>query len=415
MTTRRPALGSHLAALDGVRGLAIVLVMFVHFVGDLTPHGGLERAIVKVSNYGTWGVDLFFVLSGFLITGILWDSKASPRYFRDFYIRRTLRIFPLYYAVLAVLFVMLPLMPWSYPASLGESAKHQAWVWTYLTNFYVALQKRWALPYVSHFWSLAVEEHFYLVWPCIVLVSSRATLLRVCVFAVVLALALRLFMAQLGAGEVALLTVTPCRLDALCIGAFIAVAARPDGIDRLARIAKPALGVTGALVLTLSVWHAFVGIFDVITLPTRGTAMALFFGAVIVLAITADRGTMGSRFLSSRVMRSLGKYSYGLYVFHGIVAYWVQERQQGAEWLTARLGSHLLAMGVQALAGAALSLLLAALSYEMFEKHLLRLKDRWAPSRGARLDPAAAFTPGIHTAGTPSGRGCTTRMPARPS
>ncbi len=411
MTARRPALHSHMAALDGVRGLAIVLVMFVHFVGDLTPYSGLERGIVKVSNYGTWGVDLFFVLSGFLITGILWDSKTDPRYFRNFYIRRTLRIFPLYYAVLALLFVVLPLLPSIYPESLGESARHQAWVWAYLTNFYVALQKRWALPYVSHFWSLAVEEHFYLVWPWVVLASSRATLLRVCGGAIVFSLLLRVVMARLGAGDVALVAVTPCRLDALCTGAFIAVAARPDGIDRLARLAAPVLGVTGALVLAVSSWHAAVGVLDVVTLPLRGTAMALFFGALIVLAITADRRTMVSRLFSSRVMRSLGKYSYGLYVFHGIIAYRIQERQQGAEWLTVRLRSHLLAMGVQAMAGAVLSLLAAVLSYELFEKHLLRLKARWAPSREA----AVAITPEIRIADTPSDRECTTPAPAGPS
>src|SRR5271156_1921130 len=138
MTSRHSTASSHMVALDGVRGLAIVLVMFVHFVGALTPHGMLERGIVKVSNYGAWGVALFFVLSGFLITGILWDSKGDPRYFRSFYIRRTLRIFPLYYAVLAVLFLVLPRLPSLCPPSLDEAARHQGWVWAYLTNFYVA-------------------------------------------------------------------------------------------------------------------------------------------------------------------------------------------------------------------------------------------------------------------------------------
>ncbi len=262
-----------------------------------------------------------------------------------------------------------------------------------------------------------MEEHFYLVWPWVVLASSRATLLRVCSGAIVFSLLLRVVMAQLGAGDVALLTVTPCRLDALCTGAFIAVAARPEGIERLARIAMPVLGVTGALVLAVSSWHAVVGVLDVVTLPLRGTAMALFFGALIVLAITADRRTVVSRFFSSRPMRSLGKYSYGLYVFHGIIAYRIQERQQGAQWLTVRLRSHLLAMGVQAMAGGALALLAAIVSYELFEKHLLRLKARWAPSREAAVGPDASvvITPEIRIPDTPSDTECTTGVPAGPS
>ncbi len=384
MSARGKPLGSHLAALDGVRGLAIVMVLFVHFVGDLGPESALERLLVKASNYGLWGVDLFFVLSGFLITGILWDSKGDPRFFRNFYVRRTLRIFPLYYAVLTVLFGVLPLLPAIYPPDLADSARHQSWVWAYATNFYVALKEDWALPYVSHFWSLAVEEHFYLAWPWVVLVCSRTALLRVCSAAIVFSLCLRWGMALAGAGPIALQTVTPCRLDALCTGGLLAVAARPDGLDRMSRAARPVLVASGAGILLLSLWHATTGTLDVVTLPARPTLFAFFFGALIVLAITLDARAPLARFFRSRVMRFFGKYSYGLYVFHGIIAYGLQVKQHDAQWLSARLGSHLAAMGVQAVLGAAVSLLVAILSYELFEKHLLRLKDRFAaPGRAA--------------------------------
>src|SRR6185295_3788466 len=174
--------GAHMDALDGLRGLAIVLVLLVHFVGDDTPHGTLERWATRLANYGTWGVDLFFVLSGFLITGILYDSKTKAHYFRNFYVRRTLRIFPLYYGVLFALFVLLPVVPLAYPSGLSESLGHQAWLWSYASNLYVSLKGTWAaLPYVSHFWSLAVEEHFYLVWPIVVLAFAKRTLLAICV------------------------------------------------------------------------------------------------------------------------------------------------------------------------------------------------------------------------------------------
>ena len=140
----------HVPVLDGVRGLAIALVLSVHFVGDATPTNGLQRALVKLANYGVWGVDLFFVLSGFLITGILLDSRGTTSYYRSFYVRRALRIFPLYYGVLGLLFVVWPMLAVGYPAGLTESAAHQGWAWSYLVNVYVALHRTWALPYVSH-------------------------------------------------------------------------------------------------------------------------------------------------------------------------------------------------------------------------------------------------------------------------
>jgi peptidoglycan/LPS O-acetylase OafA/YrhL len=369
----------HLAPLDGLRGLAIVMVLFVHFIGDLAPRTPVERALVKLANYGVWGVDLFFVLSGFLITGILHDDKCSPHYLRSFYVRRTLRIFPLYFGILLLLFGVLPALPIPYPDGLAQSAHEQTWLWTYTCNVYLARQGAWALPYVSHFWSLAVEEHFYLLWPWVVRALSTEALLGVSLGGAVFALALRAALSLAGASDVALVVLTPCRIDALCIGAALALAVRAAGTVRVAGLARRWILPLAALVLLLSAWHtATRGLLSSVVLPARGTLIASFFGALLIVGVVAPRASLAGRFFGARAMRALGKYSYGLYVFHGVVAYALVEHGP-LPALEAALGSHLAAMLAQAALGAGISLALAVASYELYEKQILKLKDRLAP------------------------------------
>src|SRR5579859_5429454 len=259
--------GGHMLVLDGMRGVAIVMVLCVHFIGNSPAHTAVTREAARLAGYGIWGVDLFFVLSGFLITGLLYDSKGSPHYFRNFYVRRTLRIFPLYYAVLALLFIVLPALPGPYPSGLAESERHQAWLWLYASNVYLAIHRTWSLPYVGHFWSLAVEEQFYLVWPIVVLCFARRSLLGICIVVTILALALRSLLALAGAGAMAQLVLTPCRFDALCIGAFLALAIRSTGLDTVARAARLSLGPLVGLVLLASCWKAMRGSLSDLVLP----------------------------------------------------------------------------------------------------------------------------------------------------
>src|SRR6186713_152936 len=139
--TGRAARGSHVPELDGIRGVAILMVLALHFVCSQIPahQNKLELVLARLTGYGAWGVDLFFVLSGYLITGILWDMRGSNAYFRTFFVRRTLRIFPLYYATLLIFTVLIPdsFVRARMPEVL-TIRELQPWLWTYLTNVWVA-------------------------------------------------------------------------------------------------------------------------------------------------------------------------------------------------------------------------------------------------------------------------------------
>src|SRR5690606_2384608 len=181
-------------ALDGIRGVAIVMVMALHFICSMSSSDDMaSRVAAKLTSYGVWGVDLFFVLSGYLITGILFDAKGRQGYFRSFYMRRTLRIFPLYYAVLVVLIFLVPEgFAVRYAPGLDQLRDVQIWLWSYLTNFHLAETNAFSIPYVSHFWSLAVEEQFYLVWPFIIASLTRRAALTACALFSVAALLCRI-------------------------------------------------------------------------------------------------------------------------------------------------------------------------------------------------------------------------------
>lgn len=374
-----------------MRGIAILMVMALHFVCSAitVPQSRLEYVLGRLTGYGAWGVDLFFVLSGFLITGILWDTRGRAEYFKTFYMRRTLRIFPLYYATLLVLVVLLPagLLERYAPEAL-KIRELQWWLWPYLANVYVAKQGGFDIPYVSHFWTLAVEEHFYLVWPFVVGLLSRVTVVRVSMVSIAFALIMRAGFEHWYPGSLYGHVLTPFRLDALCIGALLALSVRgPRGIDGMAHVAKRGWLPAAFGVLACSVLNAKLpGVLPVQAL--RETLLALLFGFGIVLASHGAGPPLLKQTLRSPWLRFFGKYSYGLYVFHGIIAYALGVH--GSLPLFERLtGGHLSGLLLQALLASLASIGLSVLSYELFEERFLRLKERFEPKAGKAAKPAA--------------------------
>jgi peptidoglycan/LPS O-acetylase OafA/YrhL len=393
----------HIPALDGVRGIAIVTVMAYHLVGGGESTNLIVRSFANlVHGFGWAGVDLFFVLSGFLITGILLDSQDDPHFFRNFYARRTLRIFPLYYGVLAVCFGILPLIhPFDTPG-LRYMWHNQLWLWLYGGSILdgwtgsFPLWRDWL--WMEHLWSLSVEEHFYLVWPAVVFFCARKQILgRVCVIIAASVLIARLIGMHAGVSDVTQYAFTPLRCDSLVIGALVAVLARrPGGMPALIRPAWAVLAASFVLIVALTIHAGF-------PVDLQGTARyftltAFFFAASLVLLTSADPKAGGvegvaGRMIAHPLLRFFGRYSYGLYVL-----YWLMQPLWNRLFRTSDLvrvtHSYLLAGFAHLFLCVGCSLGLAMLSFHFYEQPFLRLKRYFeAPIAPPRPRPRTVDAP----------------------
>ena len=226
--TRRAQEG-FIPALDGLRGIAILLVMLHHFT-HFEQTTGFDGPVGSLLAFCWTGVDLFFVLSGFLITGILLDTRGGERYFTNFYARRILRIFPLYYLVLFLAFVVLPKFPAVYPVLTGVPPAEQVDVpqwpyWLYLTNVSVA-ERGWVHGWLDVAWSLAIEEQFYVVWPLLVWLCPPRLVALLCAVILVAEPIARIYAREMDYQVIWIYVLTWYRLDGLAIGALLAVAHR---------------------------------------------------------------------------------------------------------------------------------------------------------------------------------------------
>lgn len=349
----------HVPALDGLRGVAILLVLFFHSGLIIVSGTGTSRLIYEVASQSCWcGVDLFFVLSGFLITGILLDTKESSHYFRNFYLRRILRIFPLYYAVILWLFLQNPEFP------------DQIWYWLYLQNWGPVFGGSTPPMVVQPFWSLAVEEQFYLLWPFAVWFLKRRSLGKLCGFLFLFSLISRCVARYQGVDAMTVYTVTLFRLDTLSAGALIAVWLRnPVGELRLNRIAFPSLVVTGiALLAVIAVDHGFY--IDGLASQTIGYSLFAAASALLIALVVLESTRSGflSRLLENRVLRYFGNRSYAIYIFQ-MMAFLPVKSIYMTYWDASPMRS-IFAFCVSVL----MILLLSEISWHCYEKPFLKLK-----------------------------------------
>jgi peptidoglycan/LPS O-acetylase OafA/YrhL len=305
----------HYPALDGVRGLAIIGVLLYHSCPDLSDHWrSLGIFLNRLASFGPFGVDLFFVLSGFLITGILLDTRGNKHYFKNFYARRVLRLFPVYYLYLALMMTVIPLLHRILHTSIAEYSGNWWWYLTYFCNWKSNFS--WGDPGLGHIWSLAVEEQFYLIWPVVVLIAGRRYLAWVCAILIVQAIVLRCVWSAEGAPWNQIYRLTITRWDTMAMGALAALALRSDYFrPRVTRLAWPLMlgGVASFLSIAVMAGGAE---WSRPPIQSYGASFAsLGFVGLVLYGATRNSGLL-YKWLCNGWLRSLGKYSYFIYVVH---------------------------------------------------------------------------------------------------
>lgn len=395
MRARNVNLSGYMPVLDGFRGLAILGVIIFHTT-VLRATAPIDDWYFKFGRSLWVGVDLFFVLSGFLITGILYDAKGGKHYFKNFYARRTVRIFPLYFLVVAVSVFVLPGLTHHFP-SLGSK---QWWYWCYLSNFLVVKEGSFRHLVLGPTWSLAIEEQFYIVWPFLVFLLSRIAMMRLCVGLILTAVALRWMLLYSGEHVVNHIYVaTYTRMDALAVGGFLALAARgPKGLKAL----FPWIWVPFTVCSAFGLHFLVEGHFNK-KLPEMikygYSIVAFLFGSSLIVALSRAQNGWVNWLLTRKTLLFFGKYSYAMYLFNRPLVDLLEE-----SWFTPNTfpwriaGSSIPGQVAFTLVVLAVSTAMALLSWHLFEKHFLKLK-KYFPQKeergieGAKLPQADTACP----------------------
>jgi peptidoglycan/LPS O-acetylase OafA/YrhL len=374
---------SRIPALDGLRGTAILLVILCH----VYIFGGVKayldatswKPLWGIAQFGWCGVELFFVLSGFLITSILFNTKESPKYFKSFYGRRAVRIFPLYFAVLLIYFYG--------PVSLFHVYRfeptHKIWFFTYLANWKAGF---WRVDELTLFWSLCVEEQFYLVWPLVVWITGYRTFPWLCLGVIVVSLAAGIGIEFARVPELVVWCTSVPRLQAIVFGSLLAWVVRQPWLEKVTGYLKLAIPASFGLMLVCALQPPYFR--SLHTLEFLISAVA--WSALVLRCCTRSDG-LAARIMRNRILRSFGKYSYAIYVLHACVMFYVANFT--ANMLKRYTSSRpLILIGAFATVFAA-TYLAGFLSWHLFEKHFLRLKKYFLYQVSSRVPSESKTAP----------------------
>jgi peptidoglycan/LPS O-acetylase OafA/YrhL len=362
----------HLAGLDGVRAIAILIVVAYHTLQNVPRPTFAQNLLLHVAAQGWVGVDLFFVLSGFLITGILLDTRDRDHPFRTFYSRRVLRILPVYVAYLLFSLFLGSRLGGMHTDEVAQLHRNQGWFWSYTVNILIALRSWKASGFsMTHLWSLSVEEQFYVLWPVVVLWTSPPTVRRVAIGCVIAAELFRLIFILAGVGAQVNFFLLPTRMDTLAAGAFLACAFRDARLwTRVLTARRPVLIVSAAILASVMMYRH--------TIATQEPLEQLLaFPAIVGLAsVVVCSACVSTGWLSNGILRFIAKISYGMYVWHIMILRHVFESALLPDSASPQLMWFYYAkILVAAIAG---TIVIATLSWYMIEQPFLRLK-RFAP------------------------------------
>jgi peptidoglycan/LPS O-acetylase OafA/YrhL len=368
---------AHIPALDGVRGLAILLVLFYHlFWSNPNTTSRIFNLLNEVRGSSYVGVNLFFVLSGFLITGVLLDTLHIPHFFKTFYARRALRIFPLYYGFLILLLLL------TQPLHFVWSG-WQYYFLTYTANIAIWRTQPFILHYfnIDHFWSLQVEEQFYFIWPFLVFRLKRPqTLIRVSLLICLVILFIRVFLVASHFSNIYLpYSPTFSCADNLLYGCCLCAALRTSARQRILSLAPRVFAIGVAILFCAAILHHGLDWENNFFVPTLGFSIIGITCAALI-AMTLRPASTAQHIFENSTMRFFGKYSYGIYVFHYSVMVISPPIRQ---FVDDRFHSKVL--GVIIAAGAVLvaTILIALLSYHFYEAPFLKLKRYFSYNRKA--------------------------------